>query len=119
MSITPLGLPVVPDVYIRRWTSSAEAVSAARAASWIRRSARATQPSGADGVTAARTNVASIPLVASSARATSDSSHTSARASECSRMKRTSGAARRQLIGMATAPRWFAANRVSRNSGQL
>ncbi len=31
-------------------------------------------------------------------------------------MKRSSGAARRQLTGMATAPRWLAAKIVARNS---
>ncbi len=31
-------------------------------------------------------------------------------------MNRNSGAARRQLIGIATAPRWFAAKIVARNS---
>ena len=46
----------------------------------------------------------------------SASSHTSARASECSRMNRSSGAASRQLIGIAIAPRWLAAKIVARNS---
>jgi len=31
-------------------------------------------------------------------------------------MNRSSGAARRQLIGIATAPRWLAAKIVARNS---
>ena len=34
-------------------------------------------------------------------------------------MYRTSGAASLQLIGIAIAPRWFAAKMVWRNSGQL
>ncbi len=46
-----------------------------------------------------------MPFVASFARSMSASSHTSARASEWSRMYRSSGAASRQLIGIAIAPR--------------
>ncbi len=46
-----------------------------------------------------------MPSVASSASSTSGSSQTRARAPECSRMYRTSGAASRQLMGMAMAPR--------------
>jgi hypothetical protein len=81
--------------------------------------ANAVHPSGADRAMEARSSVASIPLVASFAKSTSASSQTRARASECSRMYRTSGGASRQLIGMAIAPRWLAAKTVSRNSGQL
>ncbi len=84
--ITPLGRPVVPDVYISRWTSSAAAATGSAGAAAARRSASAVQPSGGAGATLARTSVDSMPLVASPARSTSASSHTSARAPECSRM---------------------------------
>ena len=51
----------------------------------------------------ARTSASSRPSVASPARATRHSSQMRSRAPECSRMWRTSGAARRQLIGIAIA----------------
>ena len=103
--MTPLGRPVVPDVYIRRWTSSAAAGTRAGLVGVARRSASGVHPSGAGRETHARRSVASNPSVASLARASGDSSHTRARAPECSRMYRTSGAASRQLIGIAMAPR--------------
>ena len=43
--MTPLGRPVVPDVYINRWTSSAAAVTrAASSPAPARRSARVVHP---------------------------------------------------------------------------
>ncbi len=95
VSMTPLGRPVVPDVYISRWTSSAATATGAAGLSALRSSARLVQPSGTDqageplvaaGAMQARSSVASSPTVASSARATNDWSHTRAAASECSRM---------------------------------
>ena len=116
--MTPLGRPVVPDVYIRRWTSSPGRWHARRSSASPRRSATRVHPSGA-GRDAHADERASMPFVASFARSTSDSSHTSARASECSRMYRTSGGASRQLIGIAIAPRWFAAKIVSEELGAV
>ena len=103
--MTPFGRPVVPDVYMRRCTSSPTTGVRSTLVAVVRRAASVVHPSKRSGETTARTSVASMPLVASSARSTSASSHTRARAPECSRMYRTSGAASRQLIGMATAPR--------------
>ncbi len=67
VSMTPLGRPVVPDVYMRRCTSSAAIVCCCSRSSGVRRSARVVHPARAFSVTHARTR-ASMPVVALSAR---------------------------------------------------
>src|SRR5665213_1712123 len=101
--MTPLGRPVVPDVYMRRCTSSALTTARTTPSGDPRRSSNAIHPSGAVDDTHARTNDASMPSVASLPRPTSAASPTRTRAREWSRMYRTSGAASLQLIGMAMA----------------
>ena len=118
VSMTPFGRPVVPDVYISRCTSSPATWTRGGTTAAARSSVSGVHPSACPAIDT-RSSVFSMPFVASFARSSSASSHTSARASECSRMYRTSGAASRQLIGIAIAPRWLAAKIVSRNSMQL
>ena len=84
--MTPLGRPVVPDVYIKRWTSSPAHRTRGGMLVAVRSSASIVHPSGRGPEMQARTMVASIPFVASVARSASDSSQISDRASECSRM---------------------------------
>ena len=80
VSITPFGRPVVPDVYIRRWTSSAAARHARRRSAPARRSASAVHPSGAGGDDAGPQRASPrCPSSRRRPRSTSASSHTSAR----------------------------------------
>ena len=105
MIMTPLGRPVVPDVYIKRWMSSAAAVTRS-ALLGVGTKLIESCPTVRGGWRNARPDQRRLDtLVASLARSMRDSSQTSTRAPECSRMYRTSGAARRQLIGIAIAPR--------------
>ena len=67
-------------------------------------SASVVHPGAATPAMHDRTMASSRPAVACVASSSSASSHTSARASECSRMNRTSGAASRQLIGHGDGP---------------
>ena len=117
--ITPFGRPVVPEVYIRRWRSSAPADTRGTGSVVTRTSANRSQSSWLPVEMATRTRSPSTRSAASSPRSSSSSSQTKARAWECSRMNATSAAARRQLIGMAIAPRWLAAKIVSRKSTLL
>ena len=119
VSITPFGRPVVPEVYMSRCRSSAAAGTRAGASPSARRSAKRSQPATVSSPTRIRARSVSRSWVAASASSTSSAPQTSARAPECSRMKRSSGAARRQLIGIAIAPRWLAAKIVARNSTLL
>ena len=104
MIITPFGRPVVPEVYMRRCRSSPS--TGVRGGAVRVGEVGEAVPAGDRVVTDADAGKSrSSPPVASFARSSSSSSHTSARAPECSRMKRSSGAASRQLTGIAIAPR--------------
>ncbi len=115
MSITPFGRPVVPEVYINRWMSSPPTAARAGIGS-AARPANGSQPAGGSADTQKRAGADASPAIASSARSVSASSHTSTLAPECSSRYRSSAAARRQLMGIATAPRELAAKIVARNS---
>ena len=84
--MTPLGRPVVPDVYIKRWTSSVPTGAGASPLELPTTSPRGVHPSCPVSEMQARTRVVSMPVVAWLARSTSDSSQMRARASECSRI---------------------------------
>jgi len=86
VSMTPLGRPVVPDVYINRCTSSPAAATRATALASARRSPRNTHPRSSTGDRLTRTSAFSRPRVASLASWSRDASQTKARAPECSRM---------------------------------
>jgi hypothetical protein len=84
VSITPLGRPVVPEVYMRRCTSSGAVGAIGGGVPSVRSVVSGVHP--AWSTVHARTTSMPVPARASSARAASSASHTMARAAECSRM---------------------------------